>query len=42
MGRNTSSGYLPSLRKSSASLGRVGWEVLGDKWRGMSFQNRER
>ena len=24
------------LGKSSAFLGRVGWEVLGDQWRGMT------
>ena len=28
--RSTSLGYLPHLGKSSAPLGSVGWEVLGD------------
>ena len=36
MGRGTSLGYLPPLGKSSPSLGRVGWEVLGDQWSGMT------
>ena len=36
MGRGTSLGYLPLLGKSSASLGRVEWEVLGDQWHGMA------
>ena len=31
----TSLGYLSPLGKSSASIGRVWWEVLGDKWHGM-------
>ena len=32
-------GYFPSLGKSSASLGRIGWEVLGDQWRGIAFRS---
>ena len=36
MGRVTSLGYLPPLGKSSASLGRVGWEALGEQWCGMA------
>ena len=36
MGRGTSLACLPSLGKSSASLGSVGWEVLGDQLCGMA------
>ena len=32
MGRGTFLGYLSPLMKSSAPLGTVGWEVLGDLW----------
>ena len=31
MGKGTSLGYLPPLGHFSASLGRVGWELLGDR-----------
>ena len=36
VGRGISLGYFTPLGKSSASLGRVGWEVLGDHWRDMA------
>ena len=36
MGRGTSLGSLPPLGKPSASLERLGWEVLGDQWCGMA------
>ena len=37
--RGTSLGYLPPLRKSSASLESVGWEVLGDQWHPTSHRS---
>ena len=36
MDRDTSLGHLPPLGISSASLGRVGWEVFGKQWSGMA------
>ena len=36
MGRGPSLGYFPPAGKSSASLGRAGWEVLGEQWHGMA------
>ena len=38
MGEGISLGSFPLLGKSSASLGRVGWGVLGDQWRVMAFR----
>ena len=37
MSKGTYLGYLPPLGKSSASLRRVMWEVLGDQWYVMAF-----
>ena len=36
VGRGITLGYLPPLGKSSALLGRVGWEVIGDQRLGMT------
>ena len=38
MVRDTSLGCLPLLGKSSASLGMVGWEALGEQWHDMASQ----
>ena len=42
MGRGTSLGYLPPLGKSSASLGGVGREALGDQWCGMASHKSQK
>ena len=41
MDRDISLGYLSPLGKSSASLGMIGWEALGDQWHGMGRRARQ-